>query len=151
MPALTGAQYIDWFRDHPPNVWIDGERVKDVVAHPAFRNNIRTMASLYDMQHDPVLHDEMTYCSPTSGEPVGLSFIQPANMEELEARGRMMFRWARATVGMMGRSPDFMNVTVTAFGSAKSTLVSASRSSARTSAPTAITSGKTTSSSLMLC
>ena len=119
MPALTGAQYIDWFRDHPPNVWIDGERVKDVVSHPAFRNNIRTMASLYDMQHDPVLHDEMTYCSPTSGEPVGLSFIQPANMEQLEARGRMMFHWARATVGMMGRSPDFMNVTVTAFGSAQ--------------------------------
>ena len=75
MPALTGAQYIERLKEHPPNVWIDGERVNDVVSHPAFRNNIRTMASLYDMQYDPALHDEMTYCSPTSGEPVGLSFI----------------------------------------------------------------------------
>ena len=119
MPACTGAQYIERFREHPPNVWIEGERVKDVVSHPAFRNNIRTMASLYDMQYEAGLHEEMTYRSPTSGEAVGLSFIVPQNMEELEARGRAMFRWARATVGMMGRSPDFMNVTVMAFGAAK--------------------------------
>ena len=119
MPARTGAQYIERLREHPPNVWIEGERVKDVVSHPAFRNNISTMAALYDMQYDRELHEEMTYRSPTTGEPVGLSFINPANMEELEARGRMMFHWARATAGMMGRSPDFMNVTVTAFGAAK--------------------------------
>ena len=119
MPALNGAQYIERLREHPPNVWIEGERVRDVVSHPAMRNNIRTMAGLYDMQHDPELHEGMTYCSPTSGERVGLSFIVPRKMEELEARGRAMFHWARATVGMMGRSPDFMNVTVTAFGAAK--------------------------------
>lgn len=119
MPALNGAEYIQRLREHPPNVWIEGERVKDVVSHPAFRNNIRTMAGLYDMQYEPSLHEEMTYRSPTSGEAVGLSFIEPRDMEELEARGRAMFRWARATVGMMGRSPDFMNVTVMAFGAAK--------------------------------
>ncbi len=118
MPALNGAQYIERLREHHPDVWIEGERVKDVVSHPAFRNNIRTMAGLYDMQCDPALHEEMTYCSPASGEPVGLSFIAPKDMQELEARGRAMFHWARATVGMMGRSPDFMNVTMTALGSA---------------------------------
>ena len=119
MPALNGAQYIERLREHPPNVWIEGERVRDVVSHPAMRNNIRTMAGLYDMQYDPELHEGMTYCSPTSGERVGLSFIVPRKVEELEARGQAMFHWARATAGMMGRSPDFMNVTVTAFGAAK--------------------------------
>ena len=30
----------------------------------------------------------------------------------------MMLNWARATCGMMGRSPDFMNVTLAAWGAA---------------------------------
>jgi 4-hydroxyphenylacetate 3-monooxygenase len=60
----------------------------------------------------------MTYPSPSSGERVGLSFIVPRTRAELERRGEMMLRWARATCGMMGRSPDFMNVTFAAWGGA---------------------------------
>ena len=30
----------------------------------------------------------------------------------------MMLNWARTTCGMMGRSPDFMNVTFAAWGAA---------------------------------
>src|SRR5207249_10544090 len=65
--------------------------------------------------HDPKLRDEMTFVSPTSGERLGLSFIIPRTREELARRGAMMLRWARATCGMMGRSPDFMNVTFAAW------------------------------------
>ena len=57
----------------------------------------------------------MTYTSPTTGERVGLSFIIPRTREELEARRVMMLNWARTTCGMMGRSPDFMNVTFAAW------------------------------------
>ena len=56
--------------------------------------------------------------SPTTGERVGLSFIVPRTREELEARREMMLQWARATCGMMGRSPDFMNVSVSAWAGA---------------------------------
>src|SRR6266851_5361130 len=59
-----------------------------------------------------------TYPSPTSGEPVGRSFDSPTTREGLEARSRMMLNWARSTCGMMGRSPDFMNVTFAAWGAA---------------------------------
>ena len=106
MPALTGAQYIERLKEHPPNV-VDRRGAGEgcCVASGVPQQNIRTMASLYDMQYDPALHDEMTYCSPTSGEPVGLSFIAPTNMEELEARGRMMFHWARANRGHDGAQP----------------------------------------------
>jgi hypothetical protein len=34
-------------------VWIDGERVKDVTAHPGFRNAARMIARMYDSLHDP--------------------------------------------------------------------------------------------------
>ena len=60
----------------------------------------------------------MTYVSPTSGEPVGLSFIIPRTRAELEQRRVMMLHWARRSCGMMGRSPDFMNVTFAAWAGA---------------------------------
>ena len=50
---------------------VRGERVEDVTTHPAFRNGVRTLAGLLDMQHDPKLRDEMTYTSPTTGDRVG--------------------------------------------------------------------------------
>ena len=73
MPARTGQEYIDGLRERAVEVYIAGERVKDVTTHPAFRNGVQTLARLYDMQHDLALRDEMTYPSPTTGEPVGLS------------------------------------------------------------------------------
>src|SRR5204862_4501499 len=85
---------------------------------PGLANGVRAIASLYDMQHDPALGEAMTYVSPTSGERVGLSFIVPRTREELERRRDMMLTWARATCGMMGRSPDFMNVTYAAWAAA---------------------------------
>src|SRR5437899_1759240 len=70
------------------------------------------------MQHDTQLRDEMTYVSPTSSDRVGLSFINPRTHEDVARRGKMMLNWARTTCGMMGRSPDFMNVTFAAWGAA---------------------------------
>jgi 4-hydroxyphenylacetate 3-monooxygenase len=46
-----------------------------VTTQPGLRNGARTIAALYDMQHDAALRDEMTYVSPTTGDRVGLSFI----------------------------------------------------------------------------
>ena len=119
MGARTGRQYIKGLQDQQREVWLGGERVKDVTTHPGLANGVRAIASLYDMQHDPALRDDMTYVSPASGERVGLSFIVPRTREELERRRVMMSHWARATCGMMGRSPDFMNVTFAAWSAAE--------------------------------
>jgi 4-hydroxyphenylacetate 3-monooxygenase len=118
MGARTGRQYVEGLREQPREVWLGGERVKDVTTHPGLANGVRAIAALYDMQHDPALRDTMTYVSPTSGERVGMSFIIPRTREELERRRDMMLAWARATCGMMGRSPDFMNVTYAAWAGA---------------------------------
>ena len=118
MPARTGADFIAGLRENPPNIYINGEQVKDVTTYPGLRNGIKTLASLYDMQHDPALRDEMTYTSPTTGDRVGLSFITPTTLEELERRRVMMTNWARTTKGMMGRTPDFLNVSFMAMAAA---------------------------------
>jgi len=118
MPARTGQEYITGLRERAAAVYIHGEQVKDVTTHPALRNGVHTLASLYDMQHDPARRDAMTYTSPTTGERVGLSFITPRTSQDLERRRTMMTHWARASCGMMGRTPDFMNVTMMAMAAA---------------------------------
>ena len=49
---FTGAEYLESLRDGR-EIWIYGERVKDVTTHPAFRNTARMIARLYDALHDP--------------------------------------------------------------------------------------------------
>jgi 4-hydroxyphenylacetate 3-monooxygenase len=118
MPVRTGRQYLAGLREQEREVWLEGERVKDPTSHPGLRGGARAIASLYDMQCDPKLRDEMTYVSPTTGDRVGLSFIIPRTRKDLETRRAMMLNWARTTCGMMGRSPDFMNVTYAAWAGA---------------------------------
>ena len=49
---------------------------------------------------------------------MGLSFIAPQTTGDLEARRNMMRRWAQVSCGMMGRSPDFLNVSLMAMAAA---------------------------------
>ena len=118
MPARTGEQYLQGLRDRPPEVWVGGQRVKDVTSHPGFANGARSVAALYDMQNDPAVLEEMTFASPTTGDRVGLSFLSPRNLEDLENRRRMFYRWAAWHGGMMGRTPDYMNAAFVAMASA---------------------------------
>ena len=118
MPARTGAQYLQGLRERNAEVWLGDERIHDVTSHPALRRGARSVAHLYDMQHDPALRDEMTYLSPTTGDRVGLSFITPHTQEDLQRRTKMMLHWARYSGGMMGRSPDYLNVSLMASAAA---------------------------------
>ncbi len=118
MPARTGAQYIQGLRERPPNLYMSGKKVKDPTEQPGLQGGINTMARLYDLQHDPKVGKEMTYQSPTTGDQVGLSFLTPRTHEDLDLRHRMMHNWARITCGMMGRTPDFLNVSLMSMAAA---------------------------------
>ena len=120
MPARSGQQYIDGLSSNPAEVWIRGERVDDVTKHPAFQNGVRSVAALYDMQHHPNTKDAMTFKSPSSGNPVGRSFIIPKTVDDLVDRREMMTNWAWASCGMMARTPDFLNCAISGWaGSAE--------------------------------
>ena len=79
MPARTGEQYLAGLAE-AREIWLDGARVADVRTHPALRRGVASVARLYDMQYDPDITDTMTYPSPTTGEPVGTSFIIPRTL-----------------------------------------------------------------------
>ncbi len=118
MPARSGADYLERLREASPEIYMEGQRIKDVTAHPALGNGARTLAALYDLQSDPEVGPEMTYASPSSGDQVGLSFIIPRSHADLERRRTMMTHWARVSCGMMGRTPDFLNVAVMSMAAA---------------------------------
>src|SRR6476646_2584799 len=56
---FTGDEYLESLRDGR-EIWIYGEKVKDVTTHPAFRNSARMIARLYDDLHDPFFKDTAT-------------------------------------------------------------------------------------------
>ncbi len=111
--ARHGEELLRKLREHPPEIWYGGELVKDVTAHPAFKNGVRSLAALYDLQWEKP--DTMLFASPTTGNKVGRSFMIPRSGEELASISRMMKTWADASFGMMGRSPDYLNRAMTAY------------------------------------
>ena len=118
MPARSGQQYIDRLRERPPSLYLRGEKVKDPTTHAGLSGGVKTVARLYDLQNNPETREMMTYPSPTTGDPVGLSFIAPRSTADLDARRNMMRRWAQMSCGMMGRTPDFLNVSLMAMAQA---------------------------------
>ena len=68
MGIRTGAQFLAGLRDGR-EIWLEGERVVDVTTHPKLARMAQTLAAVYDLQHDPQLHDKMTYKSPTNPYP----------------------------------------------------------------------------------
>ncbi len=103
----TGAEYRESLRDGR-EVYIDGERVKDVTRHPAFCNSVRSLSRLYDSLHEPAWHDKLT--APTDTGSAGYTFryfrYQRSPDEMIRSRDAIA-DWARMTYGWMGRTPDY--------------------------------------------
>jgi 4-hydroxyphenylacetate 3-monooxygenase len=104
---MTGDEYIESLRDGR-EVWIYGERVKDVTTHPAFRNPVRMVARLYDALHDSEKKDVLTTETDTGNGGYTHKFFKTArSAEELVGDRDAIAEWARMSYGFMGRSPDY--------------------------------------------
>jgi len=118
MAVRSGAQYLEGLRGGRA-VWYGGERVQDVTTHPAFATGARAVAQLYDLQHVPAYKDTLTFASPKTGEPVGRSFLMPRYADELIQRRAMLEIWAEVSCGMLGQSPDYMNIGLMSLAAAR--------------------------------
>ena len=104
---FTGQEYLESLRDGR-EVYIYGERVKDVTTHPAFRNAARSIARLYDALHDPATQGVLT--APTDSGAGGFThkfFRVAKSREDLVGQREAIATWARMTYGWMGRTPDY--------------------------------------------
>ena len=103
----TGQEYLESLRD-AREIWIYGERVKDVTTHPAFRNTARMIARLYDALHDPATKDVLTTPTDTGGGSVTHKFYKASRTaEDLVGARDAIAAWARISYGWIGRSPDY--------------------------------------------
>ena len=103
----NGAEYLDSLRDDR-EVYLYGERVKDVTTHPAFRNTARMVARLYDALHDPKRKDKLLVPTDTGNGGMTHAFFKaPKTPEELLAGRTAIAEWAKLTYGWLGRAPDY--------------------------------------------
>ncbi|ACO47660.1 4-hydroxyphenylacetate 3-monooxygenase, oxygenase component [Deinococcus deserti] len=112
--AVTGQQFLDRLRQNPPTLYIDGKRVEDPTTHPSTANMCRSLAGLYDLQHQPELRDLLTY--EEGGVRYATSFMVPRTKEDLAKIGEAHRVRANYGLGFLGRAPDYMNANVMAAG-----------------------------------
>jgi len=60
----TGKEFLDSL-DDGREVWIYGERIKNIAEHPAFRNTARMVARLYDALHRDYAEQKNLLTCPT--------------------------------------------------------------------------------------
>lgn len=112
MPARTGEQFLKGLRG-PREVWVDGERIRDVVDHPKLSGAAHALAEVFDLHHKQA--DICLTADPETGEKIAVSHMIPRCREDLQRRHKALRAVAEYSVGLMGRTPDYMNVTYAGF------------------------------------
>src|SRR6266849_870997 len=103
----TGKEFLASL-DDGREVWIYGERVKNITTHPAFQNTARMLARLYDALHED--HRAGRNVLSTATEWGGFThryFVAPTTVEEQVAARDAIAEWARVSYVWIGRSPDY--------------------------------------------
>ena len=113
MSVRSGREFLEGLRDDR-EVWLEGERVADVTTHPKLSRMAKTLAGVYDLQHHPDTRDLMAFESPISGDPISLSYLIPHSVDDLIRRRKALEVTARSSFGMLGRTPDYVNIIVAA-------------------------------------
>jgi 4-hydroxyphenylacetate 3-monooxygenase oxygenase component len=112
MAARTGEQFLRGLQNDR-EVWLQGHRVENVVTHDELRGAAHALAEVFDLQHE---HAERCLMpDPETGELINASHMIPQSLDDLNQRGRALEAIAEYSVGLMGRTPDYMNVTYAGF------------------------------------
>jgi len=113
---FSGAEYLESLRDGR-EVYIYGERVKDVTSHPAFRNQAVSVSKLYDALHDAKSKEVLTSETDTGSGGYTHRFFKAArSREEVIKQRDAVAAWARISYGWMGRTPDYKAALLNTLG-----------------------------------
>lgn len=104
---FTGEEYLKSLQDGR-EIYIYGERVKDVTTHPAFRNAAASVAQLYDALHKPEMQDSLCWNTDTGSGGYTHKFFRVAkSADDLRQQRDAIAEWSRLSYGWMGRTPDY--------------------------------------------
>lgn len=113
-----GERFIQSLRDER-NVWIDGQRLDDVTAHPSFQGTLTTIKDLFDMLDDKQIQAQIGFRNAETGTYAHHAFLVPANREDLKRRRAAFSYWATETHGVMSRLSEFARSLVTGWYAAR--------------------------------
>ncbi|SDI17064.1 4-hydroxyphenylacetate 3-hydroxylase family protein [Alteribacillus bidgolensis] len=110
MALMTGEEYKKSLNDGR-EVYIDGEKVKNVADHRSFKPIVEAKARMYDLGHKPEFKDNTTTTLP-DGEEICLAYKLPKDKEDLTAirtyvdtilddLGGVVYRVGDETIGEM--------------------------------------------------
>ncbi len=116
MAARTGSQFLEGLRKTKREIWVDGERIADVTAHPKLRGGAESLAAMFDRQHEYAA--ECLFTDPESGELTNVSHMIPRSKDDVWRRHAGLTRLSEGSMGIMGRTPDYMNMKFAGFASA---------------------------------
>ncbi|UTR05690.1 4-hydroxyphenylacetate 3-monooxygenase [Alkalihalobacillus sp. LMS6] len=116
MTIATGAEFLKRMERLKSDVWMDGARIE----HPytevePFRSVLRAKSALYDMVHD----ERYSTILQAKDKQSNFSFEIPRTKEDLIKRRKATQLWANQTLGVLGRSPDYVNTMITIMAGAK--------------------------------
>lgn len=100
----NGEQHIASLRDGR-EVYLDGELVKDVTTHPAYRGAVASIGRMFDFQSAPENRDLMTFETET-GTRANRIWELPGSYDALVKRRKGLEAWTELHAGFMGRAPD---------------------------------------------
>ena len=116
MGARTGSQFLAGLRETKREIWVDGERIADVTQHPKLRGGAESLAAIFDRQHEYA--SECLVTDPDRGGLTNVSHMIPRSKDDLRRRHAGLRRLSEGSMGIMGRTPDYMNMKFAAFASA---------------------------------
>jgi aromatic ring hydroxylase len=111
MPIRRGEEYLESLRDGRC-LWLMGQRVEDVTTHPALAGCARSVAAVYDLQHDVAHQELLTIPSPSTGQPVSRAYLLPRSVEDLALQRRMYECLVRRAGGVAARLPQHLATVV---------------------------------------
>jgi len=109
MAVRTGAEYKAGLKDDRV-VWMGNKKVV-VADDPNLAGSLDGMAGYYDWQN--TYADECLIDDPErAGEKMNVSLMLPKSKEDVRTRHRGLERLARYSYGMLGRTPDYVDVVL---------------------------------------
>ncbi|GAA3676857.1 4-hydroxyphenylacetate 3-monooxygenase, oxygenase component [Arthrobacter ginkgonis] len=101
----TGNEYRESIRDGR-QIWIDGEKVKDVTTHPMFKPVVDVRARIYDLAHEEHSRKVMTYADEETGEANAIANRLPKTQQDWKDKRAAVELVQREAGGVVTRVGD---------------------------------------------
>ncbi len=89
MALIKPQDYYDFIKNLEANVYINGEKVTDLMSHPVTKTAVDATAKMYELALEPEYEQVMTAKSHLSGEKINRNLHVNQDVNDLENRAEM--------------------------------------------------------------